>query len=94
MEILGTMAHNVPAVYEMCLGARFTYIQINTSGVISLPYHELALLVLRVYATTNLRDCKYDCNIRKRGSYEGKGCFFGVSTETGFGEGGVLLSVL
>jgi hypothetical protein len=78
----------------MCHLARFTYIQINTSADISLPYNEVALLVQRVYTTTKLRDCGCDCNIRKRGSYEGKGYFFGVSPKTGFGEGSVLLSVL
>jgi hypothetical protein len=88
------ISHNVPAVYEMCHLARFTYIQINPSGVISLPYNELALLVQRVYTTTKLRDCGCDCNIRKRGSYEGKGCFFGVSPETEFGKGSVLLPML
>jgi hypothetical protein len=40
-----TIAHNVPAVYEMCRIAHFTYIQDIASGVISLPYNELALPV-------------------------------------------------
>jgi hypothetical protein len=81
---LGKIAPNVPLVYEMCRIAHFTYIQNMTGGVISLPYNELALLVQRIYATANLRDCGCDCNIRKRGLYEGKGCFFGVPTETAF----------
>jgi hypothetical protein len=85
---------NVPAVYEMCRIAHFTYIQNITSGVISLPYNELALPVQRIYATTNLRDCGCDCNIRKKGLYEGERCLFGVPTETALRESSVLLPVL
>ncbi|MDR0375656.1 MAG: hypothetical protein LBH85_08030, partial [Treponema sp.] len=72
----GMESNNVPAVYEMCRIARFTYIHIQNipSGVISLPYNELALPVRWIYTTTNLRHCGCDCNIRKRGLYEGKGC--------------------
>jgi hypothetical protein len=78
----------------MCHVAHFTYIQNIPSGVISLSYNELALPVQRVYTTANLRDCTCDCNIRKRGLYEGKGCFFSVSKEIELGESGVLLPVL
>jgi hypothetical protein len=78
----------------MCRIAHFTYIQNNLSGVISLPYSELALLIQWIYATANLRHCGCDCKIRKRGLYEGEGCFFGVSAETAFRESGVLLPVL
>jgi hypothetical protein len=88
------MAFNVPAVYEMCLSAHFTYIHSLPSGVISLPYNELALPVQQIYATTNLRDCGCDCNIRKRGLYEGKGYFFSVPTEIEVGKSGILLPVL
>jgi hypothetical protein len=93
-KILARIAHNVPAVYEMRQIAHFTYIQDIPSGVISLSYNELALLVQRIYTTTNLRDCGCDCNIRKRGLYEGKGCFFSVPTEIEVGKSGVLLPVL
>jgi hypothetical protein len=93
-KILAQIAHNVPAVYEMCLIAHFTYFQGIASGVISLPYNKLALPVRRVYTVTNLRDCGCDCNIRKRGLYEGKGCFFGIPAETEFGESGLLLPML
>jgi hypothetical protein len=79
---------------QMCRIAHFTYIQNIPSGVISLPYNELALPVQRIYTTTNLRHCGCDCNIRKRGLYEGKGCFFGVSMKTALRESGVLLPVL
>jgi hypothetical protein len=85
------IAHNVPAVYEMCRITHFTHIQDLASGVISLPYNELALPVQRIYASANLRDCNCDCNIRKRGLYEGEGCFFSISPETEFGKGGLLL---
>ena len=88
------LSWNVPAVYEMCRIAHFTHIQNFASGVISLPYNELALPVQRIYATANLRHCGCDCNIRKRGLYEGKGCFFGVPAEAAFRESGVLLPVL
>jgi hypothetical protein len=88
------IAPNVPAVYEMCQIAHFTYTPNNPNSVISLPYNELALLVQRVYTTTNLRDCGCDCNIRKRGLYEGKGYFFSVSTETELREDRFLLPVL
>ena len=91
--ILGRIAHNVPAVYEMCRVAHFTYIQDPSNSVISLPYNELALPVQRIYANANLRHCGCDCNIRKRGLYEGKGCFFGVPAKTAFRESGVLLPV-
>jgi hypothetical protein len=39
----------------MCRIARFTYIQNIPSGVISLPYNELALPGQRIYATAGLR---------------------------------------
>jgi hypothetical protein len=92
-SFLGLSA-NVPAVYEMCRIAHFTYFQNSISGVISLPYNELALLVQRIYISANLRHCGCGCNIRKWGLYEGKGCFFSVSTETALRESGVLLPVL
>jgi hypothetical protein len=63
---LFSMASNVPAVYEICRIARFTCIQNILSGVISLPYNELALLVQRIYATTDLRHCGCDCDIRRK----------------------------
>jgi hypothetical protein len=72
----------------MCRTAHFTYIQNAISGVISLPYNELALPIQRVYATKNLRHCGCDCNIRKRGLYEGKGCFFGVPAKIADLKGG------
>jgi hypothetical protein len=65
----------IPAVYEMCRIAHFTCFRNIISGVISFPYNELALPVQRIYTSANLRHCGCDCNIRKRGLYEGKGCF-------------------
>jgi hypothetical protein len=85
---------NIPAVYEMCRTAHFTYIQNAISGVIALPYNELALPVQRIYTSANLRHYGCDCDIRKRGPYEGKGCFFGVPPETAFRKSGVLLPML
>jgi hypothetical protein len=55
------------------------------SGGISLPCNELALLVQKIYASTNLQDCGCDCNIRKRGLYEGERGFFGVSKKVEVG---------